>query len=110
MAHEKVRIREVEAMSPETQSVRNLFVAAVKLPPDHWEAFLKEACAGDEELRRQVMDLLQEHQQAGSFLNQPAAHVRATGDLMPGVGSQKSENLAPAKAPAPSSAPTSSWS
>jgi serine/threonine protein kinase/WD40 repeat protein len=70
-------------MNPEAQKVRDVFVAAVKLPPDRWEAFLKEACAGDDELRRQVSDLLREHQQAGNFLDQPAAHVRATGDYDP---------------------------
>ena len=54
-------------MNPETQRVRDVFVAAVKLPPERWEAFLEETCAGDDELRRQVSDLLREHQQAGSF-------------------------------------------
>src|SRR6266498_2086415 len=70
-------------MNPAAQRVRDLFVAAVKLPPDQWEAFLKEACAGDDELRGQVSDLLREHQQAGSFLAQPVAHVRTTGDFDP---------------------------
>src|SRR3974390_3201033 len=70
-------------MNPEAQRVRDVFVAAVKIPPDQWQAFLKEACGGDEELRRQVSDLLKEHQQAGSFLDQPAAHVHATGDFDP---------------------------
>jgi serine/threonine protein kinase/tetratricopeptide (TPR) repeat protein len=72
-------------MSPEAQKVRDIFVAAVKIPPEQWQAFLEEACAGDDELRRQVSDLLQEHQQAGSFLDQPAAHVRATGEFDPGA-------------------------
>jgi serine/threonine protein kinase len=72
-------------MNPEPHKVRDIFVAAVKVPPDQWQAFLEEACAGDEELRCQVNDLLQEHQQAGSFLDQPAAQVRATGDFEAGV-------------------------
>jgi serine/threonine protein kinase len=70
-------------MTPEAQRVRDLFVAAVNVPPDQWPAFLKDACAGDEELRRQVSDLLGEHQQAGSFLDRPAADLRATHDLDP---------------------------
>jgi hypothetical protein len=70
-------------MSPEAQRVRDIFVAAVNVPPDQWEAFLKEASAGDEELRRKVSDLLREHQEAGNFLNRPAAHVCATGDFDP---------------------------
>ena len=56
-------------MNPEAQRVRDVFVAAVKLPPERWEAFLEETCAGDDELRRQVSGLLREHQQAGSFLD-----------------------------------------
>jgi WD40 repeat protein len=65
-------------MSLAAQRIRDVFVAAVKVPPDQWEAFLKEACAGDEELCRQVGDLLQEHQHAGSFLEQPAVPRAAT--------------------------------
>jgi WD40 repeat protein/serine/threonine protein kinase len=72
-------------MNPEAQKVRDVFVAAVKLPPDRWDAFVEEACAGADELRHQVVDLLREHQQAGSFLDQPAAHVRATGEFDPGA-------------------------
>ncbi len=65
-------------MSPEAQRVRDLFVAAVKLPPERWEAFLEGACAGNKELRGQVSDLLREHQQAGSFLDRPAVPRVAT--------------------------------
>ena len=53
------------------------------VPPDQWEAFLKQACAGDEDLHRQVSELLQAHQQAGSFLDEPVAHLQATRDLDP---------------------------
>ena len=60
-----------------------MFVAAVKLPPDQWEAFLKEACAATRTCAARSSDLLQAHQQAGSFLDQPAAPVRATGDFDP---------------------------
>jgi hypothetical protein len=94
-------------MSPEAQRIRDIFVAAVKLPPEQWEAFLKEACAGDDELRRKVSDLLREHQEAGNFLDRPAAHVRATGDLAPPRTPWPLPP--PRKAPAPSSGRTSSW-
>jgi serine/threonine protein kinase/WD40 repeat protein len=67
-------------MSPAVQKIRDLFVAAVKVPPEQWQAFLQEACAGDEELRRRVSELLQEHQQAGGFLDRPVAEPRATDD------------------------------
>ncbi len=81
-------------MSPIAQRVRDLFVAAVKLPPEQWQAFLKEAC-DDEELCGQVIDLLREHQQAGDFLDEPAAPLRATGDFDPaakGVGAAAPED------------------
>jgi WD40 repeat protein/serine/threonine protein kinase len=68
-------------MNPEARKVRDVFVAAVKVPTEKWEAFLEKACAGDNELRGQVSDLLQAHQEAGSFLDQPAAVVRTTDDL-----------------------------
>jgi serine/threonine protein kinase/WD40 repeat protein len=70
-------------MNPNAKRVRDVFVAAVDLPPDQWQAFLKQACAGDEDLLRQVSKLLQAHQQPGSFLDQPVAHVQATGVLDP---------------------------
>jgi tRNA A-37 threonylcarbamoyl transferase component Bud32 len=86
-------------MNPEAQKVRDIFIAAVKVLPDQWETFLKEACGGDEDLRRQVSELLQAHQQAGSFLEEPAAHLPAPTDLDPttnGAGI-----VAPAEVPEP---------
>jgi serine/threonine protein kinase len=70
-------------MSPDAQRVRNVFVAAVQLPPEQWKAFLEEACADDGELCRQVSDLLREHQQAGGFLDRPVVQVQVTGDFDP---------------------------
>ena len=64
-------------MNPKAQRVRDVFVAAVDVPPDQWEAFLKQACAGDEDLHRQVSELLQVHQQPGSFLDEPVANLQA---------------------------------
>jgi len=72
-----------EAMNAESQRVRDMFVVAVKLPPDVWEAFLKEACGGDEGLHLQVSELLRSHQQAGSFLDQPEVDLEATDDIEP---------------------------
>ena len=70
-------------MNPEAQRVRDTFVAAVKLPPDQWEDFLKQACAGDTVLHLQVSELLQAHQRAGSFLDQPVVQVQDTRDFDP---------------------------
>src|SRR5262245_18003414 len=102
MAHGRVRTREGEAMSPEAQRVRDLFVAAVKLPPEQWEAILGGACAGDDEVHRQVSDLLREHQQAGNCLDRPAAQLRATGDFDPhgdGAAAAAQEGLGTAIGP-----------
>jgi serine/threonine protein kinase/WD40 repeat protein len=78
-------------MSPEAQRVRDLFVTAVKLPPEQWEAFLEEACTRDAELHEQVRELLQEHQQAGSFLERPAVHLEASGASDPAKNGAASE-------------------
>src|SRR5438552_5114538 len=62
-------------MNSDALKVRELFVAAVGVPPERWAAFLDEACGGRAELRREVWDLLQAHREAGSFLNQPLAQL-----------------------------------
>jgi serine/threonine protein kinase len=68
-------------MKPEARKVRDVFVAAVKIPPEQWEAYLTEACADDAALRRQVGDLLEAHQQASGFLDQPVVSPRGTSDF-----------------------------
>ena len=54
-----------------------LYDAALQLDAGRRAAFLDEACAGDEELRREVASLLASDAQAGSFLAAPAAEVAA---------------------------------
>jgi serine/threonine protein kinase/tetratricopeptide (TPR) repeat protein len=56
-------------MNATTSSARDIFVAALKLPPDQWEAYLIEACGGDEALLERVRTLLAAHRDAGSFLD-----------------------------------------
>jgi eukaryotic-like serine/threonine-protein kinase len=46
-------------------------------PPEEREAFLRHACAGDEELEHEVRSLLGLQQQAGGFLESPAIEVAA---------------------------------
>src|SRR5260370_10675041 len=71
------------------QKARELFVHAVgKLPPEQWQGYIAEACAGDAELEQQVGRLLQVHREAGSFLDRPAAALRETGDLTPEPGAR----------------------
>jgi serine/threonine protein kinase len=55
-------------MSTSPNRAREIFVAAVKLTPDRWDAYLMEACGDDETLRDRVRNLLSAHREAGSFL------------------------------------------
>jgi eukaryotic-like serine/threonine-protein kinase len=54
------------------QSAEGLFGEALELPPASRAAFLDRACHDNPELRRLVEQLLAKHQQAGSFLADPA--------------------------------------
>ena len=61
-------------------SERDIFIAALQEEdPEQRRAFLDRACAGQPQLRRQVEELLQVYQGAGSFLEKPAAESAATG-------------------------------
>jgi len=55
-----------------------LFHLVLEKPSDQRDAFLKEACAGDEALRQRVEALLHAHDNPASFLNQPAAEAIPT--------------------------------
>jgi tRNA A-37 threonylcarbamoyl transferase component Bud32 len=58
---------------------RELFIAVLQQDdPAARAAFLTGACAGDAALRERIEHLLALHNQAGSFLNPPAAAVTAT--------------------------------
>jgi eukaryotic-like serine/threonine-protein kinase len=74
-------------MPADLQKARELFLHAVgKLPAEEWDGYIGQACGGDAELEQQVGHLLQVHREAGSFLDQPAAAVGATGALPPETG------------------------
>ena len=56
-------------MKPERwQQIDQVLEAALERDRNDWAAFLDQACAGDEELRREVESLLRAHEQAGSFI------------------------------------------
>jgi serine/threonine protein kinase len=60
-------------MQPERwRQIEDLFIAALDGDADQRAIFLGHACAGDEQLRDEVTSLLAAHEQAGSFLGQPA--------------------------------------
>ncbi|HEV7926951.1 MAG TPA: protein kinase, partial [Verrucomicrobiae bacterium] len=52
-----------------------LFSAARRLPPNERAAFLDDACAGDAALRQRVEELLRAGEEAGAFLQKPAANA-----------------------------------
>jgi serine/threonine protein kinase/tetratricopeptide (TPR) repeat protein len=59
---------------------RDIFIAALQVDdPAKREAYLNEACAKRPELLRQVEDLLRLYENAGSFLQEPAAESADTG-------------------------------
>ncbi len=52
--------------------IKSLFLDIVEnCPPERWEGYLGEACGGDDMLRRRVMALLDAHQCADSFVEDP---------------------------------------
>src|SRR5262249_50032826 len=60
-------------MNADPQQVKAIFLQAVeKHDPDHWPAFLDQACAGQPELRRRLEVLLQAHREAGTAAHQAA--------------------------------------
>src|SRR5271166_5270917 len=73
------------------KQVDHVLQAALERPPKERDAFLRSACAGDQQLEREVRSLLRAQQRAGSFLENPAiaAAARAIArdqskDLQPG--------------------------
>ncbi len=73
---------------PPYQQLKRVFQQALDQPQSKRADWLREACGGDEELRRQAEALLQAHETAGDFLEHPPV-VDQDG---PGV---EEESLAP---------------
>jgi serine/threonine protein kinase/Tol biopolymer transport system component len=60
-------------MDPERwKRIDQILERALSRPPESLELLLKEACAGDEQLRREVESIIRHDRQAGSFLESPA--------------------------------------
>lgn len=65
-------------MTPERwQQITNIFEAALQQDTGARVAYLNEACGDDGELRREVEAMLASHDQACSFIEEPAAAVAA---------------------------------
>src|SRR5262245_39191131 len=65
-------------MNIETDRLREVFLAALKVPSAGRDAYLREACGNDQELRRDVERLLQAHLELGSIAEQAAAPMGPT--------------------------------
>src|SRR5215475_3163825 len=59
------------------EQIERLYHAALERGPDVREVFLDEACAGDEDLRREVAGLLACDVPSDSFIQSPAIEIAA---------------------------------
>jgi hypothetical protein len=59
------------------KQVDNMLQSALECPPADRDGFLRQACAGEEALEREVQSLLALEQPAGGFLENPAMEVAA---------------------------------
>jgi eukaryotic-like serine/threonine-protein kinase len=65
-------------MTPERwEQINELYHEAVELDANRQAKFLNQACAGDAALRDEVESLIASHEQAGSFISEPALKVAA---------------------------------
>ena len=65
-------------MDPERwKQIDSLLQAALERPPAERAEFLRQACAGDEALEREVRSLVASEEAAGGFLLSPAIEVAA---------------------------------
>src|SRR5438045_1907544 len=65
-------------MNPERwNQVDSLLQASLERPPAERLEFLRQACAGDDALEREVRSLMASQQEAGSFLRSPAMEIAA---------------------------------
>src|ERR1700690_4483145 len=66
--------------------VDDLLQAALQVPAERQEDFLRQACAGDAALLQEVRSLLTSHGKAGSFLESPGIHVDEVAAQLPTLG------------------------
>src|SRR5262249_16672406 len=76
ISHGRIEASSSGASGYSAMSDRTVFLAALeRSDPAERTAYLDEVCAGDPALRQRVEALLRSHEEAGSFLEQPALHV-----------------------------------
>ena len=59
------------------KQVDDVLQSVLDREPEERDAFLRQACAGDETLEQEVRSLLSSEEQAGKFLQNPALEVAA---------------------------------
>ncbi|MCM3871629.1 MAG: protein kinase, partial [Pyrinomonadaceae bacterium] len=65
-------------MTPERyRQIGELYHAALEVDIEERAAFLDRACAGDDEMRREVESLINSHEEAADFIAKPALAVAA---------------------------------
>ncbi len=79
-------------MNPERwREIERIFNSVLDLEPEEQEAFLERACAGDEDLRQYVQNLLASHKEEDDFIERPALEVAR--DLAADPGSMLGPDL-----------------
>src|SRR5690242_4307042 len=63
--------------SEQWKQVDDVLQSALDRAPEERDAFLRQACAGDQTLEREVRSLLTSEEQAGRFLDNPAIEAAA---------------------------------
>jgi len=66
--------------------VEDLLQAALRVPTEQQEKYLRQQCGGDSELLEEVRSLLTSHRKAGSFLESPGIHVADVAAQLPTLG------------------------
>jgi WD40 repeat protein/serine/threonine protein kinase len=70
-------------MNAESDQLRELFLAALKVPAGERDAYLGAACADDAELRQRVRLLIQAHEELGTMAPSPESEPCLTVDRPP---------------------------
>ncbi len=66
--------------------IDDLLQAALQVPAERQEEFLRKQCGGDSQLLEEVRSLLTSHRKAGSFLESPGLHVADVAAQLPTLG------------------------
>jgi Tol biopolymer transport system component len=69
--------------------VDELLQAAMHVPAEQQEEFLRQQCGGDAELLEEVRSLLTSHRKVGSFLESPGVHVAEVAAQLPILGASQ---------------------